>query len=208
METNPDAVFPVPAEGRDEMARQGVRVQRVLPYAGTFSGVDLINEQSGIRSDPQLIGVFFQKAVDQDRKLVDLLDVEVLVVACRRIEYLDIVVLESNVDTVACWRGVEHGQLPGCVRGRMGEYIIRLRCLVFRIQQHDMAVRASDPDIVLAGDAERGVILVILGGEDTELVVFRVILDQVSIHQYPKLVILVELENVDALVCGKGDMPE
>ena len=75
VETNPDAVLPVPAECRDKMARLGVWVLRVLADTGTLAGVDLIDKQSGVCPDPQFVLVFFEEAVDQDRKLVDVLNV-------------------------------------------------------------------------------------------------------------------------------------
>ena len=73
---------------------------------GTLAGVYLIDKQSGVCPDPQFVLVFFEEAVDQDRKLVDLLNVQILVVACGRIEYLHVVMLESDVNAISRRRGI------------------------------------------------------------------------------------------------------
>ena len=81
-------------------------LQRVLADTGTLAGVDLIDKQAGVCPDPQFVLVFFEEAVDQDRKLVDLLNVQILVVACGRIEYLHVVMLESDVNAISRRRGI------------------------------------------------------------------------------------------------------
>ena len=46
-------------------------------------------------------------------------------------------------------------------------------------------VGTPDPDTVFAGNAKRGVALVVFRSEDTELAVLRIEPDQVTVHQYP-----------------------
>ncbi|CDE62022.1 unknown [Parabacteroides sp. CAG:409] len=46
VETDPDALFTIPVKGRDILARQGIRIARVLLYPMTFSGIDLIDDEA------------------------------------------------------------------------------------------------------------------------------------------------------------------
>ena len=74
VETNPDSVFPIAAESGDILTRQGIRITRILLYPAAFACIGLINDKSGIRSDPKLVFFLFHQTVDEKRQLVGFLN--------------------------------------------------------------------------------------------------------------------------------------
>ena len=90
----------------------------------------------------------------------------------------------------------------------MREKVVRVKCPVFRVQQGDKTFRVSQPDGIVGHDTERGISLPVVSGEDMELSVSYIILNECPVHQQPQQVVLIELKEVDPFVLGERNVKE
>ena len=118
-----------------------------------------------------------------------------------RIEYLDIIVLISHINPMGERRRIKHQDLAGRLIGKERE---RLDPVFFLHDARKRTVAVAHPDSLVGCDAERGVRQMLRMGEDAAGRVGLVIADQVSVHQQPQPVLLIELEQRDALVGRQG----
>ena len=88
----------------------------------------------------------------------------------------------------------------------MREKVVRVKCPIFRVQQGDKTFRVSQPDGIVGHDTERCISLSVVSGEDMELSVSYIILNECSVHQQPQQVVLIELKEVDPFVLGERNV--